>query len=50
LEINRWPLIPLRLIAGFGFLEHGFAKLARGPDAFANILQTMGVPGPCTSK
>src|SRR5215470_3187396 len=44
--INRWPLLPLRLIVGFGFLEHGFAKLAKGPDAFANILQAMGVPGP----
>ena len=31
---------------GFGFMEHGFAKLAKGPDAFANILQAMGVPGP----
>src|SRR5215471_5720696 len=27
-------------------MEHGFAKLAKGPDAFANILQAMGVPGP----
>ena len=36
----------MRLIVGFGFLEHGFAKLARGPDAFANILQAIGVPGP----
>src|SRR5215475_10655365 len=44
--INRWPLIPLRLIVCFGFMEHGFAKLARGPDAFADILQAMGVPGP----
>jgi putative oxidoreductase len=44
--INRWPLLPLRLIVGLGFMEHGFAKLARGPDAFANILQAMGVPGP----
>ena len=44
--IERWALIPVRLIVGFGFLEHGFAKLARGPDAFANILQAMGVPGP----
>jgi putative oxidoreductase len=44
--INRWPLLPLRLIVGFGFMEHGFAKLAKGPDAFANILQAMGVPGP----
>jgi len=43
--IERWPLLPLRLIVGFGFIEHGFAKLAKGPDAFANILQAMGVPG-----
>ena len=43
--INRWPLLPLRLIVGFGFLEHGLAKLVKGPDAFANILQAMGVPG-----
>jgi putative oxidoreductase len=44
--VERWPLLPLRLIVGFGFIEHGFAKLAKGPDAFANILQAMGVPGP----
>ena len=42
--INRWPLLPLRLIVGVGFVEHGLAKLAKGPDAFANILQAMGVP------
>jgi putative oxidoreductase len=36
----------VRLIVGFGFMEHGFAKLAKGPDAFANILQAMRVPGP----
>src|ERR1700751_4034789 len=44
--IDRWPFIPLRLIVGFGFMEHGFAKLAKGPDAFANILQAIGVPQP----
>lgn len=27
-------------------MEHGFAKLSRGPDAFAAILQAMGVPAP----
>jgi putative oxidoreductase len=27
-------------------MEHGFAKLSRGPDAFAAILQQMGVPAP----
>src|SRR6201981_4239262 len=44
--IARWPFIPLRLIVGYGFMEHGFAKLAKGPGAFANILQAIGVPGP----
>src|SRR5215470_17579897 len=44
--INRWPLLPLRLIVGFGYIEHGLAKLAKGPDAFANVLQAIGVPGP----
>jgi putative oxidoreductase len=44
--IDRWPSIPLRLIVGYGFMEHGFAKLAKGPDAFANILQAIGVPQP----
>ena len=44
--IARWAPIPLRLIVGFGFMQHGFAKLSKGPDAFATILQAMGVPGP----
>jgi putative oxidoreductase len=44
--IDRWPFLPLRLIVGYGFMEHGFAKLAKGPDAFANILLAMGVPHP----
>jgi putative oxidoreductase len=37
---------PLRLIVGYGFMEHGFAKLARGLDAFPAILQALGVPAP----
>src|ERR1700739_118183 len=44
--IARWAPIPLRLIVGYGFMEHGFAKLSKGPDAFAAILQAMGVPSP----
>ena len=40
----RWAPIPLRLIVGYGFMEHGFAKLARGPDAFPAILHALGVP------
>src|SRR5882672_9025877 len=42
----RWAPVPLRLIAGYGFMEHGFAKLARGLDAFPAILQALGVPAP----
>jgi putative oxidoreductase len=42
----RWSPIPLRLIVGYGFMQHGFAKLSRGPDAFVVILQAMGVPAP----
>ena len=38
--------IPLRLIVGFGFMEHGYAKLAKGPEAFAVILQALSVPHP----
>jgi putative oxidoreductase len=44
--IARWAPIPLRLIVGFGFMEHGFAKLAKGPDTFAAILHALSVPAP----
>ena len=43
---TRWVAIPLRLIVGFGFMQHGFAKLSRGPDSFAGILHALGVPAP----
>src|SRR5262249_51642118 len=45
-RIARWAPIPLRLIVGYGFMEHGFAKLSRGPDVFVGILQAIGVPAP----
>jgi putative oxidoreductase len=41
-----WAPLPLRLIVGYGFLNHGFAKLFRGLDAFPAILQAMGIPYP----
>jgi putative oxidoreductase len=36
--------LPLRLIVGYGFVEHGYAKLARGPDVFIGILHAIGMP------
>src|SRR5258705_9846574 len=45
-SVAGWAAIPLRLIVGYGLMEHGFAKLFRGPEAFAAILHTMGVPAP----
>jgi putative oxidoreductase len=32
------------LIVGCGFVEHGYAKLARGADGFIAILHAIGVP------
>lgn len=43
---DRWALVPLRIAVGFGFVAHGYAKLARGPDAFATILGALNVPAP----
>jgi putative oxidoreductase len=36
--------LPLRLIVGYGFLAHGYAKLARGPDVFIGVLHAIGMP------
>jgi putative oxidoreductase len=41
-----WYAVPLRLIVGYGFMEHGYAKLARGPEDFINILHALGTPVP----
>src|SRR5262249_6726701 len=43
---NGWALVPLRLIIGFGFAAHGYAKLSGGPESFATILTAIGVPQP----
>jgi putative oxidoreductase len=39
--------LPLRLMVGYGFLEHGYAKLAPGPDVFISILDAIGTPFLC---
>ena len=41
-----YAMLPVRLIAGYGFLAHGLAKWSKGPAAFASILHSIGVPAP----
>ena len=41
-----WAILPLRLVMGFGFLAHGWAKYSRGPANFAKLLAQLGTPLP----
>jgi putative oxidoreductase len=41
-----WVPLPLRLIIGFGFMAHGWAKLSRGPAGFGKLLAQIGAPFP----
>jgi putative oxidoreductase len=43
---GHWAPFPLRLVVGYGFIAHGYAKFDRGPETFAVILHTLGVPLP----
>src|SRR5512146_1421166 len=45
-KLVPYAAIPLRLIVGYGLLQHGIAKLEKGPAAFAAILHAIGVPMP----
>ena len=45
-KVKQWAAIPLRLIVGYGFMEHGYAKIVKGPDHFFAILHALGVPSP----
>ena len=44
--LSAWGALPLRLVIGYGFIVHGYAKLSRGPETFAVVLHTLGVPAP----
>ena len=46
---RRWALLPLRLIVGYGFMAHGYAKLTRGPEHFGQLLHQIGVPMPAAA-
>jgi putative oxidoreductase len=43
---RQWAPLPLRLVIGYGFVVHGWAKLSRGPEGFAKLLEQIGAPLP----
>lgn len=43
---GRWAPLPIRLIVGYGFFEHGLAKLEKGPEHFVAIVHAIGMPLP----
>jgi len=45
-RLRRWSALPLRVIVGYGFIAHGYAKVINGPDHFAASLHALGVPAP----
>lgn len=44
--VGRWSAVPLRLIVGYGFVAHGYAKVVNGPEHFAASLHALGIPAP----
>jgi putative oxidoreductase len=45
-DLAQYAPMVLRLIVGFGFMQHGTAKLLRGPDDFTQILHALHMPFP----
>src|ERR1700748_3188984 len=43
---EKWASLILRLVIGFGFMAHGWAKLSRGTAGFEKLLVHTGVPFP----
>ena len=45
-KYQQWAPLFLRLIIGFGFMAHGWAKLSRGTAGFQKLLEQTHVPLP----
>lgn len=43
---QSWYAIPIRIIVGYGFMEHGYAKIMHGPESFTTVLHALGLPAP----
>src|ERR1700712_4218517 len=47
--LAAWAPLPVRLVVGYGFMAHGYAKFSRGPETFAAVLDTLCGPEPLPS-
>lgn len=45
-RFQRFSPLPVRILTGYGFMAHGYAKIVKHPDHFAAILHALGVPAP----
>lgn len=45
-KLQRFSPLPIRFVVGYGFMAHGYAKIAKHPEHFAAILHALGVPAP----
>ncbi len=43
---DGWAPTILRVTVGLGFFMHGIAKLSKGPEGFAKLLEHIGAPAP----
>ncbi|WP_216641567.1 DoxX family protein [Pedobacter ginsengisoli] len=46
---TQWAPFFLRLVIGFGFIVHGWAKLSNGPAGFEKLLTQLNIPFPYLS-
>jgi putative oxidoreductase len=44
--MQRYTTLPLRAIAGGGVIQHGWAKIIKGPVAFTASLESLHIPFP----
>lgn len=49
-KYQDWAQLLLRVVIGYGFMAHGWAKLSRGPAGFEKLLVFIGAPFPHISS
>src|SRR5215468_3743616 len=44
--LPSWSVLVLRIVIGYGFIAHGYAKVMNGPEQFIATLNALHVPAP----